>query len=83
MTEIWLQGGPADGFKAFVVGNIDKHLGDTLHVIPHPTAPGEWVVVDELYSRAVRYERVRAVEQLDGERIYYPAPDQGYDGETP
>lgn len=72
-VEIWLQGGPASDRRWHVVGPIDRLLGDSVYVIPHPSAPNEWLIVEAGWPGAVHYERQRAVEQFGHERIYYPA----------
>lgn len=71
---VWCQGGPADDWGYWTLVEPDDEI--TLVPVPHGAArfirvlnllPGE-----EPWPGAVVYRRVRSVEQIDGECIYYP-----------
>lgn len=70
---VWCQGGPADGWRYETL--IEPE--DVITLVPVPGRAGEFIRVlnllpgDEPWPDAVAYERVRAVDLLDGECIYY------------
>lgn len=67
--KVWLQGGPADDWTYYTLVEPPARL----YVIPHPSLEGEWIhVLDDGWPQAIAYERAAAVEQFNGERIYYP-----------
>lgn len=71
---VWCQGGPADdwGYETSIEPD------DVITLIPDPRRTGAFVRVlnllpgDTPWPDAVTYRRVRSVEQIDGECIYYP-----------
>lgn len=75
---VWCQGGPADGWRYETLIEPD----DEITLVPVPNRDGEFIRVlkllpgEEPWPDAVGYKRVREVEQFDGERIYYPMPDE-------
>jgi hypothetical protein len=67
---MWCQGGPANGWRCIAM----MPPRDEIVLWPVPHSPGEWLRVppEDEWPGAVTYVRVRAVEQIDGECIYYP-----------
>jgi hypothetical protein len=71
---VWCQGGPADDFRYETLIEPDNEIT----LIPVPGRGGDFMRVlnllpgDEPWPGAITYERVRLVEQIDGECIYYP-----------
>lgn len=74
---VWCQGGPANDWRYETLIEPD----DTITLAPVPGREGEFIRVlnlvpgDEPWPDAVTYIRVRNVEQIDGECIYYPEGD--------
>lgn len=67
---VWLQGGPADGWRYATMIEPPQ----TIYVIADPILPNRWVrVPTSWHDGALAYVRVPTVEQFDDERIYYPA----------
>jgi hypothetical protein len=68
---VWLQGGEATGWDYFTLIEPDE----VIYVMRSPRPEvAEWIRVNEDWPEALRYRRQPNVEQLSGERIYYPAP---------
>lgn len=73
---MWCQGGSANGWRYETLIEPD----DVITVMPIPGRKGQFMRVLNLLpgeepwpeSSAVTYVRVRSVEQIDGECIYYP-----------
>jgi hypothetical protein len=70
---VWCQGGPANDWRYETLIEPD----DVITLVPVPGREGQFMRVlnllpgDEPWPDAVTYERVRSVEQIDGECIYY------------
>lgn len=71
---VWCQGGPANDWRYETLIEPD----DEITLIPVPTREGEFIRVlnilpgDERWPDSVIYKRMRSIEQVDGECIYYP-----------
>jgi hypothetical protein len=69
---VWCQGGPANDWSYETL--IEP--ADEITLIPVPRRADEFIRVapdDDSWPDATVYRRVRDVEQIDGECIYYPA----------
>jgi hypothetical protein len=72
---VWCQGGPANDWSYETLIEPD----DEITLLPNPHRAGEFIRVLKLlpgevpWPGSVVYRRVRSVEQIDGECIYYPA----------
>jgi hypothetical protein len=66
---VWCQGGPADDWRYEALIEPPEQI----KVMPDPFHAGQFLRVVGDWPQATTYERVPAVEQLDDERIYYPA----------
>ena len=66
----WLQGGPCDDLHLIT---LVEPLPDEIHML-QPF--DQWVRVLGPWPEAVTYRREPSVEQLDRERIYYPATEE-------
>lgn len=66
---VWLQGGPVQDFSYFTL----VEPPELIQVMPDPFHEGDWIRVVGSWPQAVAYRREPSVEQLDRERIYYPA----------
>lgn len=71
---VWCQGGPANDWRYET--SIEPPDEIVLYPLPGDGHSG-WtrVFADDDWPGAVRYMRIRTVEQLDGECIYYPKAD--------
>lgn len=67
---MWCQGGSADGWRYETL--IEPP--ETIWMLRDPFHGDQWIRVVGDWPQAIAYERVRSVEQIDGELIYYPAP---------
>lgn len=65
--QVWCQGGPADGFRY----ETGIEPPQEIRVMADPYREG-WIRVLGDWPQAIPYLRVQAVEQIDGECIYYP-----------
>jgi hypothetical protein len=68
---VWLQGGAVDDWSYYTLVEPPERV----RVLRNPFHDGEWIRVVGDWPDAIEYERVRAVEQLDDERIFYPVGD--------
>lgn len=69
---VWCQGGPASGFRYETciepddeIALISVPIGDKVHWMRQIIEVPQW-------PKSTVYVRVRSVEQIDGECIYYP-----------
>lgn len=67
--EAWCQGGPANDWRIWML----PEPPDQIEMLADPFHPGQFIRVIGPWPEATTYVRVRDVEQIDGECIYYPA----------
>lgn len=66
--EVWCQGGEADDQRYMTM----VEPPDEILMLRDPFHPEQWIRVVGPWAEAIPYQRQRAVEQIDNERIYYP-----------